>query len=372
MMNLLALALVLTSLAAAGLFSPTPEIHQRNQKGQDTIIRHGHRTVVVEYDEDGHHNTQISISPEQNYHKFTDVDSSVLDDTKEKIKEAASVLPNMGQGLSQGPHDTSAFLRAPRELICDAYGKCKHKISGAMGKAKEKISETAQEAIDKQKEMARDVIDGKKEMAREVGDTVADAVGKAKDTVSHKAHDAKESTKEYVEKAKDKITDANEVGQKIGGHIVRNVSEVVKEAVKSFTCNLGSKETLNSLMGVIHLLGFATAYGLCVWVTFISSYVMSRVIPRQQFGVVQSKIYPVYFRVMAYCIGMALVGHVLCHRKRVLSSKAEWLQFYNLVHSLLSVLVNSIYLEPQATKVHGFCFTFVVQILFTITCLGKT
>ena len=79
------------------------------------------------------------------------MDSSVLDNMKEKIKEVASVLSNTGQGLSQGPHDISAFLRAPRELICDIYDRDKHKISGPMGKTKKKIFETAQETIDKQK-----------------------------------------------------------------------------------------------------------------------------------------------------------------------------------------------------------------------------
>lgn len=45
------------------------------------------------------------------------------------------------------PNDAS-FLHAPKDLICDAFGKCKEKISGAMGKAKD-ISETVNEALDK-------------------------------------------------------------------------------------------------------------------------------------------------------------------------------------------------------------------------------
>ncbi|XP_027356664.1 uncharacterized protein LOC113866001 [Abrus precatorius] len=293
-MNVLGLSLVLASLAAAGIFSPsaTPDTQQQQKQGASTIFKEGHRVVVVEYDQDGHQNTKISISPEQPTH-----------------------------------HDA-------KELICDAYGKCKHKIADAMDKTKDK----AQEAIHKKKDM----IAANKEAARQVGDTVADALGKAKETVYDKAHDVQEHTKETAEILKE--------------HIVNNISEArdtlrdAKDAMKRVACSLGSMETLGSVMGVASLLGFATAYGMCVWITFISSYVLARAMPRQQFAVVQSKIYPVYFRVMAYSIGIALLGHVLGHPKRLLLNKAEALQAYNLLASLFTVFVNSLYLEPRATK----------------------
>ena len=66
------------------------------------------------------------------------------------------------------------------------------------------------------------------------------------------------------------------------------------------------------------------------WITLQLCYLklLSRAIPRQQFEVVQSKVYPLYFRAMVYCIGIALVVHVLGHRRRVFSSKAEMLQVY--------------------------------------------
>ncbi|XP_061362863.1 uncharacterized protein LOC133306545 [Gastrolobium bilobum] len=324
MMNVIGLSLLVTSLAAAGILSPSP-IADTQQ-----IVKEGHRVVVVEYDKDGKQNTKISISPEQHHH------DNVLDNAKDKIKEAASVLPNMGMGqgishdLPPHPQDAAAFLHAPTELICDAFGKCKHKIATAMGKAKDKSQET---------------LHNQKEAARDVGNTLSDAVGKAKETVYDKAHDVHEYARESVDKAKD-------TGQTVKDHVVRNVSEAsdsVKDAVKRVASNL-STETLNPLMGVANLLGFATAYGMCVWVTFISSYVLSRAMPRQQFAVVQSKIYPVYFRAMAYSIGIALLGHVLSHRNRLFFSKAETLQAYNLLASLIAVFVNYVYLEPRATK----------------------
>jgi hypothetical protein len=104
-------------------------------------------------------------------------------------------------------------------------------------------------------------------------------------------------------------------------------------------------------MGVVNLLGFATAYGMCMWVTFISSYVLAAVMPRQQLGIVQSKIYPVYFRAMACSIAMALLGLVLGNGRRMFSSTVAMLQGCNLLASLLMVFLNALYLEPRATKV---------------------
>ncbi|KAE8693507.1 subtilisin-like protease-like [Hibiscus syriacus] len=79
-------------------------------------------------------------------------------------------------------------------------------------------------------------------------------------------------------------------------------------------------------------------------------YVLAEHLPRQQFGAVQSKIYPVYFRAMAYSIGLALLGHFLWHRNKSISSWPEMFQSFNLLPSLFMVLVNALYLEPKATK----------------------
>ncbi|MBA0783361.1 hypothetical protein Gotri_001089 [Gossypium trilobum] len=72
---------------------------------------------------------------------------------------------------------------------------------------------------------------------------------------------------------------------------------------------MNSMEALNTIMGIANLLGLATTYGMSVWVTFISSYILAGQLPRQQFGMVQSKIYPVCFRAMAYSIGLAFLAN---------------------------------------------------------------
>ncbi|KAF9661587.1 hypothetical protein SADUNF_Sadunf19G0084300 [Salix dunnii] len=40
-----------------------------------------------------------------------------------------------------------------------------------------------------------------------------------------------------------------------------------------------------------------------------------RALQRKQFGLVQSTMYPVYFTAMVYSIGLALLGHLLAHRR---------------------------------------------------------
>ncbi|KAE9620151.1 hypothetical protein Lalb_Chr01g0000121 [Lupinus albus] len=310
--------LMLTSLALALEVKTTPS---------NTIVKDDHRVVVLEYDKDGHHYTKISISPPQqpphNHH---------IIDNNHNIKEAVSfVQGGGGGGDSQNydhDHDPTTFLHAPKELICDAYGICKHKIADAIGRAKDKISEKAHDAI----HMEKDMIHAKKE-------TLADAVGKAKETVYKTAHDVQKQTKESFDKGK-------ETGQTLKEHVVGNVSEAKGYAVKHGATDyiLGWMETV---MRVVNLVGFAMAYGMNVWITFISSYVLSRAMP---FGVVQSKIYPLYFRAMTYSIGIALLGHVLANRKRLFFNTPEMFQTYNLLASLFTLFINSLYLEPRAAK----------------------
>ncbi|KAK8260825.1 hypothetical protein V6Z12_D13G144300 [Gossypium hirsutum] len=241
----------------------------------DVILKEGHRVIVVEYDQDGKHNTKVSISS-----------------------------PSLHQQTDQ-------------ELICDAFGKCTQRVATALGKAKESAHETRDKAADTK-------------------GAIGDALGKAKGAVVQKGQDVKEKVKESIDKAKEAATTAKDTAKTMGADIVTNTSE---------------QEALNTVMGIVNLLGLATAYGMSVWVTFISSYILAGQLPRQQFGVVQSKIYPVYFRAMAYSIGMALLGHLLWHRKRSISSPPEVFQAINLLSSLFMVLVNGLYLEPKATKV---------------------
>jgi ethanolamine transporter EutH len=56
----------------------------------------------------------------------------------------------------------------------------------------------------------------------------------------------------------------------------------------------------------------------------------------------------VYFRAMAYCIGLALAAHVLGLERGSFAARA---QSFNLLSALGLVLANMLLLEPKATKV---------------------
>lgn len=307
MTNLFAMFLIITTLTAAGLWSPPPP-------PQNVIVKEGHRVVVVEYDDQGQHNTKVSISSE----------------------------PDLDAKNSER-HRT-------KDLICDVYGKCKHKVASAVEKAKVMVTETAQEAHD-------------------VGESVAGAFDEAKDKL-------KEGAKETFGEAKDKLKEGAketlEMAKSREEKVVKGAERVAKETGEKI--QTGENKLKENLMGLVDrgfkvmnylfrhlgvgmdalgLLGFAMALGMGVWVTFISSYVLASVLPRQQLGVVQSKIYPVYFKAMASCIGMALLGHLFSRTewKFPIPKNSEVVQGYVLVAALLMIFANSLYMEPRATKV---------------------
>ncbi|PPR93357.1 hypothetical protein GOBAR_AA27315 [Gossypium barbadense] len=93
--------------------------------------------------------------------------------------------------------------------------------------------------------------------------------------------------------------------------VVRAANKVKTSANKFLNSlkYMTSMEALNKVMGIVKLLGLAIANGISVWVTFISNYILAGQLPRQQFRVVQSKIYPVYFRAMPYSIRLTFLAN---------------------------------------------------------------
>ncbi|KAL2893528.1 hypothetical protein RDABS01_009437 [Bienertia sinuspersici] len=356
MMNFIALSLIATSLLVSGLFSPNAQ--SNGGKQEQVILKEGHRAVTVEYADDVKDgNTKVLISPQQ-------PNTGPVD---EQLSRAAASVAGVAQEVVPGQNGLHGSR--PRELICDAYGKCKHKIAGAWGKTKEKAAEAeeaVEEAVGKVKDSAEGVRQDAKEKVREAGEAVGKTgeIGREKlEKVKAKTGEMGEMGREKVEKMKgnagemveeteDMIKEKSIKGKKELSDIGKRGKEVILDAIW-YVCAIGyvlSKETLNSMLSVTQLLGFASAYGVSVWVTFIMSHVLAGVLPRQQFGMVQSKIYPVYFKTMVGSIGLALVGHLMGHRGKMFRNKADMFQGYNLMTSLLLVLGNLLFLEPRATK----------------------
>ncbi|KAK1275310.1 hypothetical protein QJS04_geneDACA001880 [Acorus gramineus] len=345
MMNVVAIGLVLTTLATAGVWSPPPEKVHRINGGDDVVLTEGHRLIVVEYEKQGLKKQPITTTtkrqeaalPRDSGTPHEPERHGLVEEAKEKFKETASVLPKLGQGVSGPVHGT-------KEKICDAYGVCKERLASVLGKAKEKAEEVVEEARD-----AREAV---KEKAKDAREAVKEKAKDASEVVKEKAKDASEAVKEELREAKENVTEAARGAvEKARGNLTE-MARRARELGRDLFEYVLARETVRAAAEVVRVSGFAVAYGACVWVTFVSSHVLAGALPRQQLGVVQSKVYPVYFRVMGWMVGVVVLAH----------SVNEWwgfggrggsqrLQSYNLLGVLGVVLANMVFLEPKATKV---------------------
>eukprot|EP00249_Psilotum_nudum_P010324 c22473_g2_i1 orf=1-1686(-) len=72
-------------------------------------------------------------------------------------------------------------------------------------------------------------------------------------------------------------------------------------------------EMCYAFLPLLHLFSFSLVYGTSMWVTFISGYLLSHVLPSQQLGLVQSKIFPVYLRMLTSGTAVCFLLHGLMH-----------------------------------------------------------
>ncbi|KAK4413370.1 Transmembrane protein [Sesamum alatum] len=316
---------------------------------------------------------------DESHHRFSP--GELVCDAYGKCKRIiASAMGKTKEAVAERAHEAADKVHTSEEAVTEAVtaavGKVKdtashaaHKASDKIQEAKANVKDSASEISSKAKNEAAQKASGMRESAKEQAEKVKRRVHDAVDTTKKVKEDAEreasrkmEGTKEMVsEKAEEWIENASgrvretaskvkKEGQKELSEILRNAREV---AVDVFNYML-PPERVASFMGILHLMGFAAAYGMCVWVTFASSYVLAGALPRQQFAMVQSKIYPVYFKAMAYSVGMALLGHLmmsLSQRKGLFPVSAGMFQGFNLMASLAMILANLLFLEPRASKV---------------------
>ncbi|KAL4559693.1 hypothetical protein LXL04_031836 [Taraxacum kok-saghyz] len=156
---------------------------------------------------------------------------------------------------------------------------------------------------------------------------------------------------EDIERNASRIVDSGVEEVKETVEIVRETSlhDLLTRTTRKVTVLV---DTIQSVISWCHLLGFSMAYGMWVWVTFISSSVLGKCLPKLQHQMIANKLYMVYFRAMAYCIGTALIGFLVGRWRKVfyLSNMMDIFQGLNLLSALIMSLTNMMYLEPQATK----------------------
>ncbi|XP_024972238.1 uncharacterized protein LOC112511071 isoform X2 [Cynara cardunculus var. scolymus] len=348
------LFLLLTSsvVVAGAMWSSSPRHHHRHQ----VAVKEPHRVVVIEFRERRQGNTKVLISQH--------------DDS----------------GAAVGGGD-----RGRRPVVEDGgfTTGLKTVVSGKANELKEHAKEAMDEAVEKVGDPTGKLSEKLSDGVKSVGETVKNVAGnELSETLSHGVTSVGEKSKEVAGHAKEAVGEA--LGSRIGGalkdsvvkledwdvidspkrigeDIERNVSQKIEqgtEELKETSLNellRGSKnlfflmfplEKIKAVISWCHLLGFSTAYGMGVWFTFVSSCVLGKCLPKREFGMVVNKMYRVYFRAMAYCVGGGLIGYLVSQGRKGIAvwNKMEMFQGFNLLSALFMILINLIFLEPRATK----------------------
>ncbi|EMP37259.1 hypothetical protein UY3_05573 [Chelonia mydas] len=76
----------------------------------------------------------------------------------------------------------------------------------------------------------------------------------------------------------------------------------------------------SSLAKVAQLFILSLAWGMQIWVTFISGFVLIRSVSRHTFGLVQSKLFPFYFYALVACAFLNLSIFAYYHPRELLST----------------------------------------------------
>ncbi|KAL2650063.1 hypothetical protein R1flu_018191 [Riccia fluitans] len=188
------------------------------------------------------------------------------------------------------------------------------------------------------------------ESMHNIGDRIRDLREKGSGLV----HETVETTKG---KARQGVEDSGDSISRMEGKLNDTVLPEVKEGVCKENPLVSTVKWLGytvvawllSSVKAAHLLSFCSTYGSSVWVTFISGYLLSKSLGRQQYGFVQSRMVPTYLRLIAVGQALCLLLYMAL-RPWNHASRTEKLQHFNLWGILVSTLVNLFFIEPRATK----------------------
>lgn len=101
---------------------------------------------------------------------------------------------------------------------------------------------------------------------------------------------------------------------------------------------------------VLHLLAISFTWGMQVWVTFIAGFALVWQVTRHTFGLVQSKLFPVYFYCLIGSNAVSLALYAVYHPRELLDWH-ESLQMGLYFLALIMAGVNSQWFGPAATEV---------------------
>ncbi|XP_060882547.1 transmembrane protein 205 [Labrus mixtus] len=104
------------------------------------------------------------------------------------------------------------------------------------------------------------------------------------------------------------------------------------------------------LVKVLHLLALSFSWGMQVWVSFIAGFALVWQVPLHTFGLVQSKLFPVYFYCLMGSSGVSLALYAVYHPRDLLDWH-ESLQMALYFVALVMAGLNARWFGPAATEV---------------------
>lgn len=101
-----------------------------------------------------------------------------------------------------------------------------------------------------------------------------------------------------------------------------------------------------SYIQYLHLLIFSTQFGSMIWMSFIQGILLFKRLPKQQFSLIQSIVFPVYF---IFCsLGITCM---LTIQYNTTQYNKQSLYIYNLVGMLFMCLCNQLFIGPKTTEI---------------------
>ncbi|KAM0066449.1 hypothetical protein Hdeb2414_s0002g00049171 [Helianthus debilis subsp. tardiflorus] len=307
MINLLYLSFILVTTPVIGAFWPSFSSHHHHHQ---VAIKDGHR-VIIEFEEQSHSSNKITISQAD--------DSGVTGFAFTTFKTTVATAYTKTTGVAN-----------------IAVAKTGENANNIIAKAMKKLAQTIRMAgVDDNSEgTLKDMVVKLEEW---------DPVDSPKRTCEDVGHNASVKIKDGVEEAKETVENIVETSP----------NEALTRSKTAINDVLDIVLSERWVTGWCHLLGFSTAYGMGVWVTFFSRCVLGKCLTKQEGAMALNMMNMVYFRTMGCCVGAAVFGFLVGQgRKGCLYNKMVMFHGFNLVSALVMVLTNLIFLEPRATKVH--------------------
>jgi hypothetical protein len=113
---------------------------------------------------------------------------------------------------------------------------------------------------------------------------------------------------------------------------------------------LGAPSMQPAAAAFAHLIAVATFLGAAFYTTFFAGILMFKNLPRQTFGKLQSKLFPVYFWLLATTAGVAFATLAAATAGGA-SAAAATFGGQSLLAAVVGSLANALFLEPRATEV---------------------